>query len=155
RLGHRRALLRPRRLGSRTDAEPRRGRAGRADPDRGDPVRAVILVLVAACGSSSSAPDAPSCEPACFEQRWWTNVALANCNVFCMASPSLPECAHADCKQVSAEQFAGGTLRTLGPMTFSAELRSFDLLGAVMTQTYSATADCHVAIDSHPSEPFA
>lgn len=113
---------------------------------------ACALVLAVGCGSS---PDAPSCESACFEQRWWINVALANCSVFCMGNPGLPECAHADCKEVSAEIFVGGMVRTLAPMAFSAENRSFDLLGAVTSDTYSVRADCKVAIGTHTPEAFA
>ncbi len=129
-------------------------------------MKRALLALLAACGESPSMPDPDSgpqgsdsgsnaqCAPACFEQRWWMNVGATNCNVLCMAAPSAPECAQPDCEQVSAQIYAGGMLRTLGPLLHSAANHSFYLLGGVTSESYTATADCKLQVGTKPQSSF-
>lgn len=125
-------------------------------------VRYLALVLTAAaCGGSGSATKtdggmdatASSCNAACFEQRWWINIA-SNCAVACTANPGLSECGHADCKQISSQRYEGGMLGTLAPMIWSEEDRSFYLLGARMDDGYSLTSGCEIRIDMRPAQSF-
>lgn len=116
-----------------------------------------LMLGVAACGETpnnvSDANTSTSCAPSCFETRWWIGVSY-NCTVLCMGSPNLAECMRSDCEAVEARRYVGGQIASLAPMLYSAEARSFYLLGSLMTNTYASTDPCMVRVDTRPAQPF-
>lgn len=120
----------------------------------------VLVMLTQACGDSSSSPDdatapgdVPTCSPDCVESRWWLSTS-SNCMVLCSANPSYPECSQRDCAVGDARRFDGTSVKTLSPLMYSDNARSFQLLGGVMTNTYVIDTSCMLRVGNQPPMDF-
>ncbi|HEY4175516.1 MAG TPA: hypothetical protein VGM90_01730 [Kofleriaceae bacterium] len=124
-------------------------------------------IVCAACGgnpgpsspddaaNNDASGDAPACDQSCLVQGWWINVALSNCAVLCMGVPTASECGHSDCEQVTAQRYdETGTLRVLSPLLHSNEARSFNLLGNLMTSSYTLLPECKLQVNSSQPQVF-
>jgi hypothetical protein len=122
--------------------------------------KVLVVSLLAAChqsdgdSSSDASPgDGMSCDAACVRQGWWIGVS-SNCNVVCMANPSLTECKQSDCEAVEATRYED-TRKSLAPMLHSAQARSFYLIGSLMTSTYAVDTNCHLQVGSAMPRAFS
>jgi len=118
----------------------------------------LVASLLVACGGNTASDDAPpgdgaSCSAACVMQGWWIGVS-SNCDVVCMADPTLTECMQADCEVIEASRFED-MRKSLAPMLHSAQARSFYLIGSLMTTTYAVDASCQLQIGTAMPKPFS
>jgi hypothetical protein len=101
-----------------------------------------------------AAADAMSCDPTCLMQSWWLGRS-SDCATVCMGNPGWAECMHSDCEVIEASRYSNGTRASLAPMLFSAEARSFYLIGSPGMQDYTVGGDCKLQIGSAAPETFA
>ncbi len=123
--------------------------------------RLLIAAAIVACHSSSTsktvdgppADGADPCAEACLTRGWWLGVS-SNCSTVCMGgNASLTECMQTDCEVIEASRYT--TMRqSLAPMLFSANARSFYLVGSLTSKSYSASG-CMLQIGSASPETFS